>query len=558
MSTRLVLWILILALPVPTARGASRYRPGDWVSFSLFRYVNSITTDHRHVYFATTGGITRYSLFEDAWETPLTTSDGLVDNRVNVVAMEPTFNDLWCATSGGVSRYNPATQSWTTYRSGSGLFLDGVHSIGVTSDARLLFETAAGTAVFDVHRQFWLTEQADVISANNPGRTRWYGARRQLSYQYPIFITEFDYLFDPPSHIQDREFRSYRLTDFLEDTFSNVWIGTWGLNVGKASLRTLKMEIEPIGLVTRNATAISSDGDNIWFGGGIDTQSLGRATQYIRGIERVQDRGGISRYHRKSDTWTHFQPYDTRGFTNGSITAIEIDSATVWFGTDEGVVRYDQKRNDWTTLPISGFSSTRITDFAIGDTLLWVGTESGVNTVNLRTRAIAPVLQPVLRDRRIYDMSIDEFGDLWIATDNGVYRHRPGGTWKKIEDPESSNLNRSVFAVNTDGNTIWFGNDSTILCFDRTTGGWKEWLIPLAAAGTPYRMVVSNRAIWLGTRYGAMEFDRMKESWQIYTTRDGLLNDTVQAILPDGDHIWFGTPEGVSRFYWNDPTRLNK
>lgn len=488
----------------------------------------------------------------------MTTSDGLVDNRVNVVAVEPTFNDLWCATSGGVSRYNPASQSWTTYRSGSGLFLDTVHSIGVTSDARLLFETAAGTAEFDVHRQFWSAEQVNVISANDPTIIRWYGARRQLSYQYPIFITEFDYFFDPPSHIQDREFRSYRLTDFLEDTFSNVWIGTWGLNIGKASLRTLKMEIEPRGLVTRNVTAISSDDDHIWFGGGIDTRSAGRVTQYIRGIERDQDRGGISRYNRKSGDWSHFQPFNTPGFSNGSITAIEIDSAAVWFGTDEGVVRYDEKRDDWTTLPFSRFTSSRVTGIAIGDSLLWVGTESGINSVHLRTMAIRPVLQPVLRDLRIYDMSIDDFGDLWIATDNGVYRHRTDGAWKKIEDPESGNLNRSVFSVSTEGDTIWFGNDTTIMLFDRLTGVWKEWSIPLAAAGTRYNMVVSIRSIWLGTRYGAMEFDRRNESWQTYTARDGLLTDTVQAILPDSDHVWFGTPEGVSRFYWNDPTRLNK
>jgi len=34
---------------------------------------------------------------------------------------------------------------------------------------------------------------------------------------------------------------------------------------------------------------------------------------------------------------------------------------------------------------------------------------------------------------------------------------------------------------------------------------------------------------------------------------DGLLDNLVQDLVLDGDYIWFGTPEGVTRFFWNNP-----
>ena len=552
-----LLAILLLTYMIPASSySATGFRPGDWVSYSLFRYINSITTDQHHVYFATTGGVIRYNLFADVWATPLTTSNGLVDNRVNVVAVEPVFNELWCATRGGVSRYNPRTESWTTYTSGSGIFLDAVHSIGVAVDGRLLFETPEGVAEFDVHRQFWRTGPSNTISDYSVF-TRWHGARQQVTYDYPMFVTDFGYFFDPPDQILDHYFRSFRLTGVMEDIFSNVWIGTWGLNVGKASLRSLELDIQPTGLVTRNVTAMSFDGDYLWFGGGEDTQSAGRATRFIRGVEHYQDRGGITRFNRTTGKWKHYRSGDTDGLQGGTVTAIAVDTATVWFGTDNGVVRHDKKDGIWATLPISDFTSVQVTCMAMDDTLLWVGTEAGVNTINLRTKTIQPVVQPVIRDRRIYDMTVDGYHDLWIATDNGVYRRRPCGDWTKIEDPDSRNLNRSVFAVEMEGDAIWFGNDTSILKFTRTNGEWQEWLLPIMVGAAAFRMKIVDRVVWLGTRYGAAKFDREKENWAFFTSDDGLLDETVQAILTEGDHIWFGTPEGATRFYWNDPGRLD-
>ena len=36
------------------------YRPGDWISYPVTRFITSIALGHQYTYFGTTGGITRY------------------------------------------------------------------------------------------------------------------------------------------------------------------------------------------------------------------------------------------------------------------------------------------------------------------------------------------------------------------------------------------------------------------------------------------------------------------------------------------------------------------
>jgi ligand-binding sensor domain-containing protein len=72
----------------------------------------------------------------------------------------------------------------------------------------------------------------------------------------------------------------------------------------------------------------------------------------------------------------------------------------------------------------------------------------------------------------------------------------------------------------------------------------------------PLRIYVTVQSVWVGSRNGAARFEKESNKWLVYTTQDGLINDSVQALMPDGDYMWFGTTEGVTRFYWNDPARV--
>jgi ligand-binding sensor domain-containing protein len=68
---------------------------------------------------------------------------------------------------------------------------------------------------------------------------------------------------------------------------------------------------------------------------------------------------------------------------------------------------------------------------------------------------------------------------------------------------------------------------------------------------------VDDSAAWLGTDDGVLKFDKRRSRWRRFTVEDGLPDNVVHYILLDGDFIWFGTPEGLTRFYWNSPYRID-
>ncbi|MBC8278776.1 MAG: hypothetical protein H8E46_11135, partial [FCB group bacterium] len=65
-------YTLIALLVIASTVSGRTYEPGDWVNYRDFRYVHSGDIGRDHVYFATTGGVTRYHLWQNEWETPLT------------------------------------------------------------------------------------------------------------------------------------------------------------------------------------------------------------------------------------------------------------------------------------------------------------------------------------------------------------------------------------------------------------------------------------------------------------------------------------------------------
>ncbi len=36
-----------------------------------------------------------------------------------------------------------------------------------------------------------------------------------------------------------------------------------------------------------------------------------------------------------------------------------------------------------------------------------------------------------------------------------------------------------------------------------------------------------------------------------------MISDDIRGLVIDGDFIWLATPEGLIRFYWNDPARID-
>ncbi len=106
----------MLAAQVIQYLGADRfthYAYDDWISYAPALNITSIDMDDNYVYFATSrGGILRYDKYQNIWDYPFTTSNGLRSNRVRQVVYSAEDLFLYAATSAGIDLYNPAERYW--------------------------------------------------------------------------------------------------------------------------------------------------------------------------------------------------------------------------------------------------------------------------------------------------------------------------------------------------------------------------------------------------------------------------------------------------------------
>ena len=118
----------------------------------------------------------------------------------------------------------------------------------------------------------------------------------------------------------------------------------------------------------------------------------------------------------------------------------------------------------------------------------------------------------------VWDIKQDRNGNIWFAADDGVYRY-------------DARLSRQ-----SSGDSVGQGKS-----FTNITGK----LIPV-----PIFSILEDRKgnFWFGT-YGSGAYYYDGKTFQNFTTRDGLANNSVMPIYEDKDGIiWFGTAGGVSRY----------
>ena len=525
----MILIVLTMFIVSPSFGQVARlhYEEGDWVSYTDFRYINSISVGPQYIYFGTTGGITRYDRYLHRWDTPYTTSDGLSESWIERVFHDPSDQYIWCQTRTGYFNYHhPTEKRW---------YVSTVPPSGI------------------------LQEPPQVT--------------------YPDFFTDFEYTFLTQGHeasIQDQNLRAFSLRSTVVDNWNTMWIGTWGLNAGVGDLYTQRLKLLRFGLIEPNVSAMAFDGPFIW----------------LTGIGELHGSQGITRYNRKNGNWTYYEARYIDGLGSDNVTSIAADKKYVWFGTYSGLAQLDKKKESWKTYTISdGLSDNEILDLSFDGTILWVGTAFGLSMLDRNTGAIRKVHNENLATAIVYDVEVDA-GTVWAATNHGLFSRPKGDTeWVLFADRQDR-LGGVVAEIAVSKGTVWFaaipswaaeerlflrtqayqfstgkprvpGKESLPIAlflstFEKSTGTWEQYFPSgTFSFGTIYDLAVSDSIAWIATDEGVLKFDRGRDRWRRFTVEDGLMHNLVQTILPDGNHVWFGTPEGATRFYWNDPYRID-
>ncbi len=288
--------------------------------------------------------------------------------------------------------------------------------------------------------------------------------------------------------------------------------------------------------------------------------------------------------------YVHTNWNSDRGLPQNSVTAVvQTRDGYIWVGTQEGLVRFDGVRfTIFNRASERVFSHNYVTALVEGrDGALWVGTNDGgllryargvftryPETPPARMRAITALAQHadgslwigtredgivrfdgktftrLLRDgdlpaNRVSSLLARHDGTMWAGTLEGIVVVRDG----RIVRRHSAVLEHAKPAVrslwqNTRG-TVWAATDGGVARLDH-----DRFIVAVPRACLPTGEIRSvledrDRNLWVGTHGAGLVRVTPQGSCALFTSKDGLGNDSPWALLEDREgNLWVGTNGG--------------
>lgn len=476
------------------AQNSKGYYPGDWVSYTRTRYVTSVAVGWNDIYFGTMGGIIRYGRSENRWKDPITTSDGLVSNEIWRLAVDRENDVIYAETPLGVYSYHTVWQDWT-------------------------YE-----GEFPYH-----LERSDLRKYPN----------LEIFHLDPGYF--FTYDLNKP-FISDPVFREYPVQDAVEDDWDHLWIGTYGHGVMEVDLNSYFVTHRPTGLFQENTQSIYADGDVVWFGG----KSM---TEYDN---------AITMWDRDDDLWEYYESRYEDWISSDEVNVIAGNDEYVFIGTDYGLVAFekDEERFRSFTKPL-GLRSNEIFSLYVEDSMLFVGGKGTIDVLLIPRDSIFSLNPPIAPFGKVYWMS--HIGKRFLAgTEYGLYIFDERTfEWSRFDDGEGNFFGAVLHFAEDSKGDIWFATIDGVFHLDADLNEVERFLTRHDLKGwTPHRLALTDKLLWIGTDNGVLRYNRVNRLWETYTTNDGLIDNYINDMMLEGDYIWFATPEGVTRYYWNNPLRI--
>ena len=369
----------------------------------------------------------------------------LVSNEVNCIAADP--ENVWIATARGISRWARQQDQWLHYTMEDGLANDMVNAVAIDGQW-VWFATDEGVSRYDM--------QTDTFAT---------------------FRTIDGLASDQVSSIA------------IDGNY--VWFGTSeGLNRYDKTIDSWAVRTRKDGLVSKIITTIAVEPEYVWVG----TDREINPDPHGWDEDPRFSKGGVSRYHRDTDSWNNYTKSD--GLIDSEIATIAVDDDSVWFGTQkEGVSQYNQ----------------------VDQTFIKTYTKTDL-----------------LKSNMITCIRSDGF-QVWFGTANaGVHRFiKPVNTWVHYTKADGLSSNH-VSWIATQGNDVWFASkEDGVSRFDKVTGEWTIYKQADFLADNDVRAITrdTDGNLWMATVGGISVYAPQTRSWKIISKEDGLPTPYVTSIL---------------------------
>ena len=525
------------------------------------------------------GGVARWDRATDRFvrlPRPAPASLSL-SSRVRTILPAPD-GALWIGTKdAGLARLDPARGTLKRYghdpKDASSLSHDGVYAMAFDQSGKLWVGTDGGLNRLDPStgrfvRHLHDSSRPDSLSndrvrsivEDRAGRL-WIGTYGGLNRLEPKGERFLHYQHDPAkggslSHDSVRA--------ILEDGAGRLWIGTdGGLDLmdrqRSAFVRYAHDPTDPTGLGDSNVMSLYQDRSGLlWVG----TRSA-----------------GVYKWNPATWSFGHRTKLasDPDGLGNKLVTSFAEDrSGRMWIGTLGGGL-HTMDRLTGELRPYTGKTTAalgpRVMALASGpEGGLWIGTmDKGLGRLNPTTGELR-VFRHDPRDPKslsadaIMTLGVDSVGDLWVGTYGaGLNRYdaSTGAFSRYRNDPgTSTSLGADIVTslAEDPSGALWVGTDGGGLnLLDRRSGEFRRFVHDPAdpkslGSNTIFSLHVDSIGrLWVGTRGAGLARLEARSgasaSFRHFTQREGLANDVVYGILPDGEgHLWLSTNNGLSRF----------
>jgi len=557
---------------IGTDTGLARY---DGIEFRIYPHdpknenspssdqITSLQEDQDGIiWVGTTKGVNGFQPRQDRWNRYLSGRGGLSQDMVTSLWVD-TDSSLWIGTEGGaVSRFSPRTRAWERYHGPNDAKWDYIKVIrgekegsvwlGTLRDGLIHFRPDRGT--WDNHRSAHhigneqninpfnkittlTTIPGSGVLAGSDAGLEWFTAKGDRP-EIPFPIGNL-----PPG----------KVSALLRTTTGDLWVSIENHGLWRFSRESNRWQ-------NWGATQIISQGVTKL---AIETLIEDRSGCIWIGTKKY----GLVKYDPRKSIWNNLKiPSSLVESAPEVLSLLEDRKKTLWIGTSgSGLLECGKNRSDWTEYQ-SGGEGTLAHNlvFALHQDQggnIWAGTWRGLCRFSPRTKSWKTFrARPEVADameNKIRAIAPGDNQSLLIATwGRGLFRFFPEtGTWEHCPLPVSTSTDVYVEAMVTDRTgSVWLGiNTIGLTQFNPFTRKWANFPIGgsrEAAHGNRVHCLCEDRrsSLWIGTDTGLYRLLPDRQTWQQFTTSDGLADNKVFGLVADDrGFLWVFTERGLSQ-----------
>ena len=472
-----------------------------------------IKTKDNKIIVGTYEGLSIFNEEKDCFEVILDESDGIISNIVYSLDEDKDGN-IWIGTSLGVNKISKdfkILENYPTNGDENSLGETEIYNIYCDDEKELVWVGSSNLGIFkidtntkeitrysnDPNDENSLPDnQIGAILRDDKGNL-WVGTSNGLAY----YNEEKDNFQIYKNKIYDKNSLVYNhVKSLMQDKEGIIWVGTYsGLSIfdTESSIKHYKAGPDDDYLLSENMVhgIYEDDEGYLW---------VGSKTK------------GVSIIDREKQTSSVISIENNNIIKNDTINDITGYKDFIFIATDGGVLKIDKKSKTMKSYTIEdNLVNDAVKDILVDDKgYLWIGTISGLSIINIETDEIIDMNDYISTDKYIKHMYQDDEGNyfLGLLKDEGLcyinVKNKTIKYYKHDEDNKTSISSDRIRYINGD----------------------------------------SKGNIWIGTSYGLNKFDKKSETFERYTVKDGIANNTIYGVLVDNnDDIWISTNKGISK-----------